>query len=120
MTPFRDNGHLTAEKSIYNTKLASIRSIIERAYGLLKGKWRRLKYLDVKSIDMANHIIAAACTLHNFLILHIEINMTENVNINVNENIEHEEHDDANENAFQNDNGYMKRQEIANRLLEIL
>lgn len=123
MTPFRDNGNLTPEKSMYNTTLSSIRSIIERAYGLLKGKWRRLKYLDVKSIDMANHIIAAACTLHNFLILHNEIEMRENVNIDINVNIEHEDHssdESDNNDDFQNDNGRMKRQEIANRLLQIL
>ncbi|XP_025266548.1 putative nuclease HARBI1 isoform X2 [Camponotus floridanus] len=120
MTPFRDNGNLTPEKSMYNTTLSSIRSIIERAYGLLKGKWRRLKYLDVKSIDMANHIIAAACTLHNFLILHNEIAIRENVNIDININIEHEDYNsDENDNDFQNENGQMKRQEIANRLLQL-
>ncbi|CAL1678273.1 unnamed protein product [Lasius platythorax] len=116
MTPFRDNGNLTPEKSTYNTRLSSIRSIIERAYGLLKGKWRRLKYLDVQSTEMANYIIAAACTLHNFLILHNEIEMRENLNIN--ENIENEDHGSDksdNNDEFQDNNDRMKRQEIANR-----
>jgi len=117
MTPFRDNGNLTPEKSTYITRLSSIRSIIERAYGLLKGKWRRLKYLDVQSTEMTNYIIAAACTLHNFLILHNEIEMRENLNIN--ENIENEDHhgsdESDNNDEFQDNNGRIKRQEIANR-----
>ncbi|KAK5648096.1 hypothetical protein RI129_002988 [Pyrocoelia pectoralis] len=74
MTPFRDNGHLTREQSIYNIKLSSIRSIIERAFGLLKGKFRRLQYLDVSHLDMGNSMIAAACVIHNFLIDRHEVN----------------------------------------------
>nr|CAH7743080.1 unnamed protein product [Callosobruchus chinensis] len=56
MTPFRDNGHLTERQSLYNRKLSSIRSVIERAFGWLRGKLRRLKYLDQQHV------------LHNFII----------------------------------------------------
>lgn len=69
MKPYQDNGHLTLEKVTYNIKLCSIRSIIERAFGLLKCKFRRLKYLDVKNNQIANRIILASCVLHNFIIL---------------------------------------------------
>lgn len=68
MTPFRDNGHLTRPQIVYNVKLSSIRSIIERAFGLLKTKFRRLKYLDISDFDLGNNMIAAACMLHNFII----------------------------------------------------
>lgn len=68
MTPFRDTGHLTRAQRIYNTKLSSVRSIIERAFGLLKGKFRRLKYLDISDFELGNNIIAAACVLHNFIL----------------------------------------------------
>jgi len=60
MTPFKDTGHLTVAQLRYNTKLSSIRSVIERAFGRLKGKFRRLKYLDIKDIDLGKKIIAAA------------------------------------------------------------
>lgn len=46
MTPFKDNGHLTRDQITYNYKLSSTRSIVERSFGLLKGRFRRLKYLD--------------------------------------------------------------------------
>lgn len=68
MTPFKDNGHLTNEQTRYNRKLSSIRSIIERAFGLLKGKFRRLKYIDISDFNFGNQMIAAACVLHNFII----------------------------------------------------
>ncbi|XP_066596947.1 uncharacterized protein [Prorops nasuta] len=75
MTPFKDNGHLSSEQINYNVRHASSRSIIERAFAFLKGKWRRLKFVEVNSVQMANNIIAAACTLHNFLILRNEMNV---------------------------------------------
>ncbi|XP_048515010.1 putative nuclease HARBI1 [Athalia rosae] len=70
LTPFRDNGHLTEEQIRYNTRFSSIRSIIERSFALLKGKFRRLKYIDIADMDLLNHIIAAACVLHNFILMH--------------------------------------------------
>lgn len=73
MIPFRDNGHLPAAHVRYNTRLSSIRSIIERAFGLLKVKFRRLKYLDIFNVDFGNKIIAASCMLHNFIIENGEI-----------------------------------------------
>lgn len=67
MTPFKDTGHLTNAQSRYNTKLSSIRSVIERTFGLLKGKFRRLKYMDITDFNLGNKMIAAACVLHNFI-----------------------------------------------------
>ncbi|XP_050497556.1 putative nuclease HARBI1 [Diabrotica virgifera virgifera] len=69
MKPFQDNGHLPEEHVVYNTKLSSIRSTIERAFGLLKCKFRRLKYLDVNNSQIASRIVLAACVLHNFILL---------------------------------------------------
>ncbi|XP_018313213.1 putative nuclease HARBI1 isoform X2 [Mycetomoellerius zeteki] len=68
MTPYKDNGHLTVSQIRYNTKLSCIRSRIERSFALLKGKFRKLKYLDISDFDLGNKMIAAACTLHNFII----------------------------------------------------
>ncbi|XP_071576796.1 putative nuclease HARBI1 [Temnothorax nylanderi] len=83
MTPFRDNGHLPAAHIRYNVRLSSIRSIIERAFGLLKVKFRRLKYLDISDPGFGNTIIAATCMLHNFIIDNGEI---EDYNERINDN----------------------------------
>ena len=46
ITPFRDNGHLTAQQRRFNQALSSIRQKIERAISLLKGRRRKLLLLD--------------------------------------------------------------------------
>ncbi|XP_067018487.1 putative nuclease HARBI1 [Acropora muricata] len=43
LTPFRDNGHLSRQEVNYNNKHAKTRQTIERAFGLLKGRWRKAK-----------------------------------------------------------------------------
>lgn len=75
MTPFRDSGHLTRSQIAYNTKLSSIRSIIERSFDLLKTKFRRLKFLDMSDFELGNAMIAAACVLHNFIIVNGGLNI---------------------------------------------
>ena len=55
----------------FNRVLKSDRHIVERAFGLLKMKWRRLKYLDVFKIKNAHTIILVAACLHNFGLTHI-------------------------------------------------
>jgi len=65
LVPFRDNGHLSEKQTRYNVVHSAARSVIERAFGRLKGKFRRLKYLDVTRTDLAALIIETACVLHN-------------------------------------------------------
>lgn len=64
MVPYKDNGHLTFEQTQYNTKHSNTRSVIERAFALLKGRFRRLKYLEMDVAHIPDAIVA--CTvLHN-------------------------------------------------------
>ena len=75
MTPFRENqmrapnggndGHTAREKKTYNKKLSSARVVIEHAFGVLKGRFRRLTNLETKSVKKAIDITCAACVLHN-------------------------------------------------------
>ncbi|XP_055921096.1 putative nuclease HARBI1 isoform X1 [Eupeodes corollae] len=67
ITPFRDNGHLLERQINFNTRLSSARITIERTFGFLKGRFRRLKYLDVSSPMLANKIITASCILLNHI-----------------------------------------------------
>ena len=56
MVPYRDNGHLTAGQKKYNVRHSATRSVIERAFGRLKGKFRRLKGLDESmSPELSSH-----------------------------------------------------------------
>jgi len=76
LTPFRDhNDHLSGQE--VNYKHAKTRQTIERAFGLLKGKWRRLKFIEMENIDECPAIVAAACVVHNFCLLTDEENIDE-------------------------------------------
>lgn len=39
--------------------------MIERCFGLLKGRFRRFKYINIKSIEEICQTIVCACILHN-------------------------------------------------------
>ncbi|XP_043240256.1 putative nuclease HARBI1 [Amphibalanus amphitrite] len=65
LVPFRDNGHLNDRKVHYNNKLSSTRMTIERTFGRFKGKFRRMKMLDMLRVDLIPNVILAACVLHN-------------------------------------------------------
>lgn len=99
MTPFKDTGHLTREQIIYNIKFSSTRNVIERAFGLLKGKLRRFKYLDISDFQLGQNMIGAACVLHNFMIDRGEIHFEQDVEIECDlmslrdDNDPHEYHD---------------------------
>lgn len=88
MTPYRDNGHLTREQTMYNYKHSKTRSVVERSFGLLKGRFRRLKYLDWTKTEFLPTIIMAACVLHN---------ITRRTEDEIEENFETTEHDDDDE-----------------------
>ena len=42
-----------------------MRQVIERAFALLKGRFRRLKYLDMSCAHLIPYVILACCVLHN-------------------------------------------------------
>ena len=69
IVPFRDNGHMSPLEMRFNTIHSTARSVVERAFGLLKGKFRRLKGLDVTRTDLAPMIIDASCALHNVCLM---------------------------------------------------
>ncbi|KYQ60108.1 hypothetical protein ALC60_00848 [Trachymyrmex zeteki] len=53
----------------YNQVHSKTRVKIENCFGLLKGRWRRLKYITVYKIEKASNIIMACCALHNFCLI---------------------------------------------------
>lgn len=73
MVAFKNNGHLTNRQKNYNYRLSSTRTVIERAFGFLKGRFRCLKFFDMSRIDKIPELIIACCVLHNIcLTLHDE------------------------------------------------
>nr|XP_054926931.1 putative nuclease HARBI1 isoform X2 [Dermacentor andersoni] len=69
MRPYRNNGHLSAQEIKFNERLGAARSVIERAFAQLKGKFRRLKYLDMKGSALISKYVLASCVLHNIILM---------------------------------------------------
>ncbi|XP_055919683.1 putative nuclease HARBI1 [Eupeodes corollae] len=68
VTPYKDNGRLRDEHKIFNRVHSKCRVSIERAFGLLKGRWRRLFSINsLKPISIVKYIMAS-CILHNICI----------------------------------------------------
>lgn len=114
LTPFRDNGHLTDQQKKYNQYHSSNRVVIERAFALLKGRFRRLKYLETIKLDTSVEIIMICCVLHNICIL---------TNDNIDDFLVQQDDDDVVNNRHivqindEEAEGFLKRDNIARHLL---
>ena len=49
--------------------LSSLRQKVERAIGLLKGRWRKVLFLDHLDLKLSVHLVISACVLHNVCLL---------------------------------------------------
>ena len=67
--PFSNRGRLSPQKRRFNEKLSAMRSVIERAFGLLKKRWRLLLKKIEQSHTSVPRSVTAACVLHNFCVM---------------------------------------------------
>ncbi|WAR16241.1 HARB1-like protein, partial [Mya arenaria] len=70
LVPYRDNGHLNNTEKKFNKCHSSTRVDVERSIGLLKCKFRRMKYLDMQKAEEIPVVISSCCVLHNFILDH--------------------------------------------------
>ncbi|XP_036345587.1 protein ALP1-like [Rhagoletis pomonella] len=69
-TVFKDYGSLTEQQIRLNKIHSSARIVVENAFGLLKGRFRRLlKFTEHKDLCAVTHLVASACIMHNINIL---------------------------------------------------
>ncbi|XP_011687486.1 PREDICTED: putative nuclease HARBI1 [Wasmannia auropunctata] len=84
MVPFKNNGYLTQNQNNFNWCLHAARTAIERAFGVLKTRWRRLlDRLSLVDLEKIPEYILATFVLHNICILNndlmdIDENIVEN------------------------------------------
>jgi hypothetical protein len=69
MVPYPVRGVLNRAETNFNKRLSSSRVVIERAFGLLKKRFRRMKDLEMTRIDLIPLYIISCCILHNIGIL---------------------------------------------------
>jgi len=65
LTPFRDYGNVTRQQKLFNRTLSKGRQVIERSFGLLKCRFRRLIRFDASDMEIIVNSILSACVLHN-------------------------------------------------------
>lgn len=65
----------------FNTVLSQSRQVVERSFALLKGRFRRLKHLDMKRVDLIPSFILACCVLHNICLDGLEEDQVEEDNV---------------------------------------
>lgn len=66
--PKCDDGTLTEDEQLQNSRISSGRVVIDRAFGRMKCKWRRVRDLQNTRLENVVMIIMAACFLHNMCI----------------------------------------------------
>ncbi|KAL0539885.1 hypothetical protein IC582_024106 [Cucumis melo] len=57
----------TTAREFFNMKHSSIRNIIERAFGLLKGRWKIFRGKSYYPVDVQCRTIMACCLVHNLI-----------------------------------------------------
>ncbi|KAF7706407.1 protein ALP1-like isoform X1 [Silurus meridionalis] len=63
-----DNGDLTQDEQLQNSRISLGRTVIDQAFGRMKCKWRRVRDLQNTRLENVVMIIMAACFLHNMCI----------------------------------------------------
>ncbi|XP_045460636.1 putative nuclease HARBI1 [Harmonia axyridis] len=112
MVGFKNNNNLTNRQKNFNAKLSQVRVCIENTFGLLKGRFRRIKFLETVRMDLICLLVFSACLLHNICVLN-----GDGIDdlIDVNQEVE-EERDQNEENEFIFVNTRQNQPAIAKRL----
>ena len=63
--PFPNNLNLSQEQKKFNRFLSSARVVVERAFGILKARWRCLLNCLDHNIENLSDVIISCCVLHN-------------------------------------------------------
>jgi len=66
--PIRKGQPLTNEERVYNYRLSRARRVVENAFGILCARWICLARTMFVKPDRAQKIVAACCSLHNYLL----------------------------------------------------
>ncbi|XP_038067665.1 protein ANTAGONIST OF LIKE HETEROCHROMATIN PROTEIN 1-like [Patiria miniata] len=92
ITVFKNYHNLTRQQKQFNKKLSSCRQVVERAIGLTKGRFRRLREVYCHQVKSICQLVTSACILHNMCILaddDVEIFVEEEEEVNEYHNMYH-------------------------------
>lgn len=113
--PYINRGQLTAAQTHFNVVHACTRQVIERAFALLLGRFRRLKFLDMNRHDLIPAAVLAATVLHNICLDYEDIFIEEYIR----EGVDHVRNEDDVAEYPRNlymENGHHRRDQICRAL----
>ncbi|XP_023212287.1 uncharacterized protein LOC111615121 [Centruroides sculpturatus] len=102
-------------KQTYNKRHSSVRVVVEQIIELLKGRFHRLKYLDMENIAAMSKVVMTACILHNLCIEKGEKDISEDILL---DNCNDDDGDNFPENTQNRAAAIEKRNRIADFLME--
>ncbi len=118
MKAFPDYYILTHRERRFNKILSSMRMVVERAFGCLKGRWRiLLKEIYCTDIERTIRIIHACCILHNLCIDAGDI-LPDDIDGEIEDNTDDDEYEEANERREETA-GVQKREYLADLLMNL-
>ncbi|XP_062582430.1 uncharacterized protein LOC134244176 [Saccostrea cucullata] len=108
IVPFKNFGNLNPQQVRFNKRLSLVRQTVERAFGHMKGRFRRIQEIPLHNIEEICNVIHAVCILHNLCIDNAD---------NIDDYIHRDPDDDPNQNMniYQNgQEGIIRRLQLVN------
>lgn len=68
LKPYQDRGNMTPQQCKFNQKLSAARSVVERAFGMLKCRRRILNKNVEQKTESLSKTVVVVCVLHNICI----------------------------------------------------
>ncbi|PKU71154.1 uncharacterized protein LOC110095181 [Dendrobium catenatum] len=87
----RDSRTIMGHKELFNSRHSSLRSVIERSFGVWKKKWGILRDMPNYSFKKQRLIVVGTMGLHNYIRRHISRNDPDFIDCDVDENFIHPE-----------------------------
>lgn len=116
MRPFRRSHRLNRRHKLFNKVLSKTRVVIEKAFGFLKNRFRRLYFLHRLHVEYIVSTILACCILHNICLANEEY-AQELIFGKPNQDLQQYAHHEIQEHIIQDPNA--KRRRILDRLWDL-
>lgn len=69
ITPFKNFGNLPRQQVKFNQRLLGVRQSVQRAFGHLKGRFRRLRDVPLHNYEDICQLMMTCCVLHNIRVM---------------------------------------------------
>ena len=94
-----------------------MRQVIEKAFALLKGRFRRLKYLHMSCAELIPYVILACCVLHNICLEDCPDDLDDFIDDGMEQNVNEDNENDVIHDRLPNDERGLLRRDYLTALI---